>query len=471
MIDDTYEEVNGQTINNLSMANITRRDQGALMQCKAANNDESEPAVTSLQLLVAYPTSKVTLSGPQTILAGDVATFSCKSHNVSGHSTFRWFIGNTELHDHTDSDDDGDTHKSMLRYSPSWEDDGLYLSCRSANAEYPDITREDGYILDIKANPAIYNVTWRHNGKRIEEDLSKGVIISNQTLVLQSVKLDNAGLYTCVASNVVADGESNALHLDIKFAPQCVHEKPEVVWASLGSINSIYCKTKSNPEAKSYSWKFHSSQDKVKHDKEFDRDSFDVDKQESRLNYRVNSNKDYGKLECWAENGAEGDFKPCIFIVTPSVRPGILSGCKMLNKTWDSLHIACRMSQTDIGLSEEQFRYVATVIDRSNNSSKVISFGSPEFNLSKLDPGTPYSIQLFAENKIGAGPAITLLAETQKLAEKRTAESKIALQTVIVSNDNDVIMIIIGIITAIVTVLCCIVIMMIILLRHRRRYS
>ena len=69
------------------------------------------------------------------------------------------------------------------------------------------------------------------------------------------------------------------------------------------------------------------------------------------------------------------------------------------------------------------------------------------------------------------GPAITLLAETQRLAEKRTAESKIALQTVIVSNDNDVIMIIIGIITAIVTVLCCIVIMMIIILRHRRRYS
>ena len=45
-------------------------------------------------------------------------------------------------------------------------------------------------------------------------------------------------------------------------------------------------------------------------------------------------------------------------------RPGILSGCKMLNKTWDSLHIACRMSQTNMGLSEEQFRYVATVIDR-----------------------------------------------------------------------------------------------------------
>ena len=104
----------------------------------------------------------------------------------------------------------------FCRYSPSWEDDGLYLSCRSTNTEYPDLAREDGYILDIKcvirselskienlistsniyvavtprarirfwrnlvvsnihrgedvyfecdikANPAVYNVTWRHN--------------------------------------------------------------------------------------------------------------------------------------------------------------------------------------------------------------------------------------------------------------------------------------------------------------------
>ena len=34
--------------------------------------------------------------------------------------------------------------------------------------------------------------------------------------------------------------------------------------------------------------------------------------------------------------------------------------------------------------------------------------------------------QLHAENEIGAGPAITLLADTPRLAEKRTAESKLA---------------------------------------------
>ena len=39
---------------------------------------------------------------------------------------------------------------TVYRYSPSWEDAGLYLSCRSANTEYPDKAREDGYILDIR---------------------------------------------------------------------------------------------------------------------------------------------------------------------------------------------------------------------------------------------------------------------------------------------------------------------------------
>ena len=43
------------------------------------------------------PTSAVSLSGPSSILAGDVATFTCVSHNVSGHSTFRSEQGYSRL--------------------------------------------------------------------------------------------------------------------------------------------------------------------------------------------------------------------------------------------------------------------------------------------------------------------------------------------------------------------------------------
>ena len=41
--------------------------------------------------------------------------------------------------------------------------------------------------VEVLANPATYNITWRHNGKRLPEDVGAGIIIGNQTLVLQKV--------------------------------------------------------------------------------------------------------------------------------------------------------------------------------------------------------------------------------------------------------------------------------------------
>ena len=41
--------------------------------------------------------------------------------------------------------------------------------------------------FQVLANPATYNITWRHNGKRLPEDVGAGIIIGNQTLVLQKV--------------------------------------------------------------------------------------------------------------------------------------------------------------------------------------------------------------------------------------------------------------------------------------------
>ena len=74
-----------------------------------------------------------------------------------------------------------------------------------------------GFSGEQKSKHSIYILKlFSVQGKRLEENVTEGVILGNQTLVLQSVELAAAGLYTCVASNTVADGESNALHLDIK---------------------------------------------------------------------------------------------------------------------------------------------------------------------------------------------------------------------------------------------------------------
>ena len=43
----------------------------------------------------------------------------------------------------------------MCRYSPTHSDHRAYLSCSTLNTLYPDMPREDGYILDIKCKEVI----------------------------------------------------------------------------------------------------------------------------------------------------------------------------------------------------------------------------------------------------------------------------------------------------------------------------
>ena len=62
-------------------------------------------------------------------------------------------------------------------------------------------------------------------------------------------------------------------------------------------------------------------------------------------------------------------------------------------------------------LCQDQYEYVATVIERSSNATRMVTFPTPDFNLSQLEPGTNYSIQLFAQNKIGEYNKVFLLCQ------------------------------------------------------------
>ncbi|XP_042863217.1 uncharacterized protein LOC122247738 [Penaeus japonicus] len=69
----------------------------------------------------------------------------------------------------------------------------------------------------INANPEVQRVLWYHNGKPLEHRTNRGIIIQNQTLVLQKINRESAGFYTCRAVNMEGEGESQPVELQEAF--------------------------------------------------------------------------------------------------------------------------------------------------------------------------------------------------------------------------------------------------------------
>ena len=53
-------------------------------------------------------------------------------------------------------------------------------------------------------------------GGPVEHRVTKGIILQNQTLVLQNIRREAAGLYTCAAVNIEGEGESQPVNLRVK---------------------------------------------------------------------------------------------------------------------------------------------------------------------------------------------------------------------------------------------------------------
>jgi len=67
----------------------------------------------------------------------------------------------------------------------------------------------------VEANPWVSDVSWFFEGQILTSDPSSGIIISNQSLVLQKVKKASRGRYWCSASNHEGRGESDEYFLRV----------------------------------------------------------------------------------------------------------------------------------------------------------------------------------------------------------------------------------------------------------------
>ncbi|ROT76565.1 putative nephrin-like [Penaeus vannamei] len=104
----------------------------------------------------------------------------------------------------------------------------------------PDLLKEGDdvyFTCSVAANPPASTITWYHEEENIQhgqallhpsllpqgtvqvQNVSQGVIVSGESLVLQKVRRDKAGKYKCGASNALATVTSAPVHLKIRYFP------------------------------------------------------------------------------------------------------------------------------------------------------------------------------------------------------------------------------------------------------------
>lgn len=293
---------------------------------------------------------------------------------------------------------DANITTSQLSMMPQISDAGQLLTCRAENARMvrddPSAAIEDSWKLEIhylprvklelgdkfrghiqeghdvyfecsvKANPAAHEIRWWFAGKELETNLSSGVIISNQSLVLQHVSRLQRGRYTCSAINQVGESHSNSLQLRVQHAPVCRDSPSEDVKqhnfkshygaARLESVK-VFCHVDADPvESISYKWAFLSSSEQKSESRDWPEQSavqlLDAslvsslapdNPQVGVLSFTPRSELDYGTLLCWAQNSLGQQLKPCVYQLVPAERPEPVRNCRLLNATESQLSVAC----------------------------------------------------------------------------------------------------------------------------------
>ncbi|XP_050508870.1 uncharacterized protein LOC114343069 [Diabrotica virgifera virgifera] len=371
---------------------------------------------------------------------------SCEVVGSRPEPTITWWKGSTQMKETRETTSpDRNTTTSVLTFVPTVEDGGKYLSCRGQQPHIHDSGREDGWKLDIhhvplvslelgstlngstikegvdvyfecniKSNPWVYKVSWRHNGKQLYNNIQSNTIVSNQSLVLQSITRARTGLYTCVGHNQEGDGESNPVQLDVKFIPVCRPGQPKVFGVARHEIARIVCELEGNPNDIQFVWKFNNSADMI----DIPYSQIQTEKGRSIASYKPVSELDYGTLLCWGKNEIGMQKEPCVFYINPAGKPDALSNCSIVNQTSDSLNVEC-IKGFDGGLEQEFIMEVFDTTTRklvSNVSSK-----TPLFIVGGLESGAGFDIGLYASNKKGRSSVSRLQAFTLKSAEKHTA--------------------------------------------------
>ena len=103
---------------------------------------------------------------------------------------------------------------SCVSFSPT---DAPQLSL-SLGAKIPETMREGSDVYFeclVRANPPLTEVVWLFEGRPLANNPVSGILLTNQSLVMQRVRREHRGHYQCVASNAEGITASNKVFLNV----------------------------------------------------------------------------------------------------------------------------------------------------------------------------------------------------------------------------------------------------------------
>ncbi|XP_053632422.2 nephrin-like [Cherax quadricarinatus] len=453
MVDETYECPRAHTVTNtLTLQRLTRAHLHTVLVCRASNSNYTAPVQTSITIeMNLKPLSVKILASREAISAGKVYEVVCQSAGARPPASLTWWLDGVHLTNATISTaSNGNVTLSKLLLVPYDADGGKFLKCLAESpainhqplhdlwkldVQYtpqvhlamgsslsPDEIKEgdDVYFeCNVRAHPYVYKVLWYHNGVQVQHNVSVGVIISNQSLVIQRLRRQHTGLYTCVASNIEGDGQSNAVVLKVQYAPVCASGQVHVYGAAKNEEVSITCRLDAVPPVVHFFWRFNSSGDVV----DIAENHVVTQGLQSSLSYVARTELDYGTLLCWGSNSLGRQKKPCAFKVVAASKPNPPESCSLTNQTTETMKVHC-VPGYDGGLVQ---RFIIEIYEAETKRLllNITENTAPEFSLRGLEPGTSYVVHVYAANERGVSERRYLAGYTIKdVAERRTAQVK-----------------------------------------------
>ncbi|XP_054168953.1 hemicentin-1-like [Oppia nitens] len=457
---------------------------GKHLPANPTNNNTSATNIAtnraSVKLELNLKPLEVTIITPNKPLSAGIRTeIKCRASGSRPVPQIFWFKGQKKMPEVRDSvANDGNATISTLSFIPAIEDNGQQLCCRADNHQMTDEEIETNRILTVhyvpqvtlamganigsqiregsdvyfectvRSNPWVIDVGWLFEGRPLYSDTANGIIVSNQSLVLQKVKREHRGRYQCTATNVEGQSASNKLFLKVNFAPVCKPGQTLIYGVARNEKVNITCQVDAEPDIDlGFRWLFNNSVDK------FELKDYRINGSHSVAAYVPHGRANYGTVYCWASNQIGKQKEPCAYNIVAAGPPNPVNDCYVTNVTLSTLLVHCEPG--DNGGLRQTFHLQVYNNDRRQLHTNLTAYDLPVFNIRDLPPATGFTLNVYAFNSKGKSDSIAINARTAQLPERHARKDG--------SNDvplSPIVGVLIGIIASVI-IICLITVFII----------